>query len=225
MSKKLLLIVLFGAFLLSGNTLVFGNSSAPTVYSYTGNNFDDVFGSYTTANSVSGSFTVASAFPADMPPTDISAQVLGYSFTDGINTFDESNSEICFFGIGLGTDSAGIPDMWVVMLCTPVAQVGDPVSILLTVSDNDGFGFIDAGQTTTCTAIENGTCTSTAVGDPTEGGLVEDLPGTWVRAEDPALGEANPIPALNSKTSMLVAILLGLTGLVSMRRRRVRGAK
>ncbi len=201
-------------------------ANAATTYTYTGNNFNSIEGTvYSTSDSVSGSFTVTSAFPANMNVIDIRQQVLSYSFTDGVNTFNESNSEICMtdmFGFWVGTDSNGDPNEWGITLCSPVSAVPNPAQLLI--SANAGEDFVaDGGISGTCTEVNEDGCIR--FDDVTEGGQIEGQPGTWAQQEEGALGEAAPIPALNTRTTILVAILLGLTGLVSVRRRKIMGSK
>jgi hypothetical protein len=199
-------------------------ANAAVVYTYTGNNFNEVFGGtdYSTSNSVSGSFTVASAFPANMPPTDVREQVLSYSFTDGVNTFNESNSEVCLTdevgGFGLGTDSNGDPYVWIITLCTPVSAVPSLVQVLISANLNDDIE-VDVGTTGSCTDMNEDGCTRFDKTD--EGGQIEGQPGTWASPNQ----EASAIPTLNTRAAILVATLLGLTGLVAVRRRKIMGSK
>ena len=166
---------------------------------------------------MSGSFTVASAFPADMDIVDISEQVLSYSFTDGVNTFNESNSEFCTnlaYGIWVGTDSNGNPDEWSVTICTPVSTVPYPVQLIMSLNAGDQF-VADAGGSGTCIGMNGDACDEFAPDESTDAGSILGQPGTWTQS-----GEAAPVPALNTRMAFLVAILLGLTGLVSVRRRK-----
>src|SRR5215469_14332604 len=82
---------------------------ASTTYTYTGTNYTLItnFTSCTTgpcanftgAMSVSGSFTLAAALPANFSLQDITPQLVSYSFSDGITTFANSdpNVRINFF--------------------------------------------------------------------------------------------------------------------------------
>ena len=71
---------------------------AATTYTYTGSNFtgfSSPAGSYDPTDRVTGSFTLGTPLPPNLPLTDISAQVLNYSFSDNVQTRTNNNSEIC----------------------------------------------------------------------------------------------------------------------------------
>ena len=194
-------------------------ANAATTYTYTGNNFDTVTGVYSTSDSVSGSFTVASIFPADMDTVDISQQVLSYSFTDGVNSLNESNSEFCTgfaYGIWVGTDSNGNLNEWSVSICTPVSTVPNPVELIMSLNAGDQL-IADAGGSSTCIGMDGDACDEFAPDDNTDSGAIQEQPGTWAQSGE---AEASPVPALNTRMAFLVAILLGLTGLVSVCRRK-----
>ena len=72
---------------------------AVTVYTYTGNNFLGIInntppdGTYTTSMNVTGSFTLQNALSANLPFSNIIADVLGFSFSDGRNTITNSECD------------------------------------------------------------------------------------------------------------------------------------
>lgn len=91
-------------------------SHAVTVYSYTSANFD-VFpvdatppsGSYTTAMNVSGNFTVAAPFAANLSGALPTSIFLDLSFTDGRQTINLANFDPIALGsfISVNTDALG----------------------------------------------------------------------------------------------------------------------
>ena len=87
-------------------------AKALVIYSYTGNNFDTIddftppAGSYDTSMSVSGSFTLAALLPSLFPVTDIRADVLSYSFSDGRQTLDDGNSTVSNFIMSTASDGS-----------------------------------------------------------------------------------------------------------------------
>jgi hypothetical protein len=92
------------------------SAKADTIYTYTGNPFNKFsapqFACPPICN-ISGSFTLANGLGPDFgsPPFGFDTITpLSYDFTDGVNSFTESNSTILFFSIG--TDINGIPDAW-----------------------------------------------------------------------------------------------------------------
>jgi hypothetical protein len=81
-------------------------SAQITTYGYQGPDFNEFSTPpYTGATHISGSFQVATPLPPNQPLTDISQQLLDFSFNDGVNTRKLSDSQICRFQIG--TNAAG----------------------------------------------------------------------------------------------------------------------
>lgn len=85
-----------------------------TTYTYIGNSFTHFTTSpspYSTANSVTGFFTMASPVAADLALADLTADVLSFSFTDGtINTITSAGGGR--FYLLLSTDSGGTITAW-----------------------------------------------------------------------------------------------------------------
>lgn len=204
--------------------LLIGNYAyaATYTYTYTGNNFDQVVGEYSTSDSVSGSFTVAAALPADTSLGDISQQVLSYSFTDGVNTFNESNSEFCTLlvkGIWVSTDSNGNPNEWSVSICSPVSTVPSPVQLIFSLNAGDDF-VADAGGDTTCTGMDGDACDQFGPGLDSNSGVIEGQAGTWMGSATPAPAPTlTPIPTLSQWSLILLALVLGTLGIARIRRR------
>ena len=81
---------------------------ATATYTFTGPPFDDFFGSgYTAAMRVTGSFTTLAPLPANMPNSNIWAQVISYSFSDGVNTIASSDPKAVVGRFYATTDGAG----------------------------------------------------------------------------------------------------------------------
>ena len=93
--KFFAMVMLFG---IAASGLTPSPAKAVVIHSYTGKNFDTFrdtqppLGSYDAMMSVSGIFTVAAPLLSLGSLTDISASVLSYSFSDGRQTLDDSNS-------------------------------------------------------------------------------------------------------------------------------------
>lgn len=103
--------------------LLAGSASAAAIYSYTGNPFsrfqdtEAIPGAYTTSNSVQGSFTVASELPANLNGVVVTPDVLGFSFTDGRQTFTDS-TPLALEVIQVSTDAQGAIVAWQILLKT-----------------------------------------------------------------------------------------------------------
>jgi len=86
-------------------------------YTYTGQNYTTIFGNpgETTANNVSGSFTFSSALPAnDAFLANVLADptLVSWSFTDGVDTYSNTNFDPNNTNMYLGTDSLGNIYSW-----------------------------------------------------------------------------------------------------------------
>jgi len=109
---KLLSTKLLGALAASAFTIPLVASTV--TYTYTGNDFESVFGPvYTMNDFVSGSFTVATALPDNM--TEGAITPTSYSFTDQTQTFDSTSppTDVTFL---IGTDASGQIVAWDIVL-------------------------------------------------------------------------------------------------------------
>ena len=132
-------------------------AKALAIYSYIGNDFTSIVdgtlptGSYTTSMSVSGSFTVAAPLLSLSLLTDISTQVLSFSFSDGRNTLVPASTDIATFKFI--TDSFGAPTSWQISLdrlFTSPSIVGQQTS---EISSFTGFG--DGGVIRECVELDS----------------------------------------------------------------------
>lgn len=143
-----------------------GTAQAIATYTYVGNNFDEirttpsVIGTYTTTQSVSGSFTLGAAIGANARRFDASDLVTTFSFTDGRQTFDETTNLSRLF-INVDTDAAGDIVAWRVVLQRRDIR---PLDAIETV--NFGITVQDLGsQQSSAIAIDRG--------------RIRNAPGTW----------------------------------------------
>jgi len=152
-----------------------------TTYNYTGPTYNFVGAPYTTSMSITGSFTTASPLPANMPITDIgplgSNLVTAWSFNDGINSYDQTNS-VVFPPAGLtfriGTDASGNITSFAIQLEKPlpphiVTQLMSAIT-LTTIGGNQSQGL----NATPCLTLSGNVCASMAAasqfGDSTGSG-------------------------------------------------------
>ena len=87
-------------------------STAPT-YTYTGNDFSSFVGSwptFSTSDSIHGSFTFSSPLTDNMALTNEAGnpELTSFSFTDDTKVYDLSTVQVLY----LGTDSSGSIDQW-----------------------------------------------------------------------------------------------------------------
>lgn len=106
-------------------------------YTYQGNPFTTAFAPYTTAMSISGSFVVSAPL-APSSTTDLSGSLLAYSFFDGVEGSDSTNSLICQFSVT--TNAAGAITGWNIWLRE--SGGADPQHSLETRDTTDLAGFL-----------------------------------------------------------------------------------
>jgi hypothetical protein len=126
---------------------------ADTVYTYTGNDFN-TFSSptvFTSADSLTGSFTVATPLGANL---EVQLQPVSFSFSDGVETFTQANTTASS-NLVVFTDASGDILAW------DISLISSDSTNVLTSDDN----FIDEGF-----ALVNGVA---------ESGFVEHDSGTW----------------------------------------------
>jgi len=99
---------------------------ADVTYTYTG---DDLgpdnpfsFSPYVSGDKVTGYFTVATPFGDSQSLTDVTALVTGFSFSDGLQTFN-SSSTLTTEVFQVQTDLAGAIDAWGVILANGGDQI------------------------------------------------------------------------------------------------------
>jgi hypothetical protein len=214
MLRKLVL-TLFTLFFFSDTVL------AAVTYTYQGNAFDGFStppGSYSTSNMITGSFTLAAPLAPNLPASNIRSQVLSYSFSDGVNTFNDINSVICGWSVMtflVGTDANGDINTWGIDLCTPVSKVNDPFNNVTTISGLLSV-FADTGiSSATCTTVTNGLCTEVNIFNATSG-YNEDNPGTWTTHRQIALS----VPTMTQWGMMIFIVFGGLGAIYFLRRKR-----
>jgi hypothetical protein len=155
MDMKFIAAAMAGALALS--CAVVEQARAVTVYTYTGNNFpsggiEDVTppnGAYTTSMSVTGSFTLQNPLSANLPLTDITADILSFSFSDGRHMFTNLNAGIPFLIIG--TNPLGNIDAWDVRLVSGSGHFPDVGSQRWQIDSDSGS---DVVQTRECIVTE-----------------------------------------------------------------------
>ncbi len=203
--KSFAFIALFG-FAALGMTS--SPAKALAIYSYTGNNFNEITndnppaGSYDTTMSVTGSFTVVAPLLNLSASTDISALVLSFSFNDGRQTLDHTNTSTA--GFFLSTDVNGLPLIWGIELA-----INYPFPALIynrtIITSNSGLP-VDFGVIRICdpASLTPDPCLGTFTHDV---GKVLSDPGVWTVTSVP-------------EPSTLLLFGVGLAGLAGIRRRR-----
>ena len=207
---------MFSRYLVLGVLLLLSTLATAATYTYTGVPYTTATGAYTTAMSINGSFDTATPLPANMPPTAIgpsgSNLVTSWSFNDGVNTLNNTNSmelygSATFFEVG--TDAAGQINAFNIGFMSPLAPhtAGQPMN---------GIYFSAIQQATSaapCTSVNNGVCTS--IPTSTANWATSPAAGTW---EAPTTTQGGP-KSIPTMSIWGLGILASLVALIGMRRR------
>ena len=178
--KWMLAATLFGAS---------GAANAQVTYTYTGQDFQSATAPYTTSDSVSGSFTLASALAANFSGLVTPS---AFSFSDGVDTITNTNYDAAESYLFIQTNGAKQIEYWTVDLLDPSLSEAS----ILTLNDG-GFIFThDDG--------------SNNMGH--EGGINTNEPGTWTV-------HAAPAPEIDATSAASgLALLAGALGILRGRR-------
>ena len=134
-------------------------ASAEMTYSYSGSDFDTLFGvdnPFTTADSVSGFFTVPEPLAADLLDSPISSDVTDFAFSAGTLSFDPVSFPGGVPPIYVSTDEFGSIMSWYVLV-DGIDTLPDSTIVretILTAFDAPGFlGVSDSDVAQTCTLV------------------------------------------------------------------------
>jgi hypothetical protein len=193
---------------------------ANVVYSYTGNPYADITdlpfpeGTFDTTMRVSGSFELAAALPANLPMTDITADVLAFSFANGRSTLTQVDPLLTLFFF-VQTDATGRIEVWdvIVQQTLTLTPLGDADIAISTQNDTAGLlglsGVEDRGMLLKCDppGVPRGLCVSLA-----DEATVDAVPGAWTSSVT-----APPVP--EPSTVALTMVGLGWLAVATKRRR------
>jgi hypothetical protein len=200
--------IVFTLFLL----LAASSARADVIYTYVGNPFADVVdlpfppGTFDTSMKVTGSFELADALPADLPLTDISGDVLAFSFSNGRSTLTESDPNLLalFF---VQTNASGEITVWDIILqqTLTLTPLGDHDTQVFTQNDPTGLlgisAVADRGALMMCDppGVPRGICASLE-----DSATISDTPGLWSSSATPP-----PVPVPEPATVSLLTLALG----------------
>jgi len=193
-------------------TYTFSSSNYSTITNFTSCSVGPC-ASYTSAMHISGSFTLAAALPPNFSgATDISSQIIAYSFSDGITTYANTDPKARIYQWSLVTDGSGnitiggiLIELW--QTGTSPHAVGDRFTLI----NLNGPSINQAENNLRCSTVGGGTASgvtdlcvlgasdaSTSIASSTSGSFSGGTP-------------AVPPPATPAPPSLLL-MLAGLTG-------------
>ena len=196
-------------------TLFWGQALRAETYTYTGPNFTEVAGAYTTSMSVTISFTTSVPIPPDQTGYEIGPLLTSWSMSDGVNTLQKGPD--FYISTSLDTDSDGhIVGGWVVgtyTLSVP-PTTGDIVDDIYILSSNPTLNRGNDGSV--CTADDGQQCTSY---DRASYGLVEAY-GEWtgggVLPVEPPVSVTS-VPTLTNWALIILSMLIVLVAIANGR--------
>jgi len=148
-------------------------AAALEIYTYTGNTYDSVSGSYTTSMRITGSIQTPVPLGPNLILQDVSAGILSYSFNDGLQTLAGGTPAAASFLFS--TDAAGVIVDWTVQLSgSPGAIVsnGPPVPGSDIIDSGSGLGGFGRVTGTGSGATAQGSWVHVFVPEPSTAGLL-----------------------------------------------------
>ena len=187
--------------------LVSGYAHAVT-YTFTGGNFTNVSGPYTTAMRITGTLITSTPIPPNYSG-DLSGLLASWSFNDGVQTIDSANGAFhpnrTFY---VGTDGSGnINSFEIFAMHLPLGTAIGDLDDYINLEWLGQHAYID----TPCFDVQGGYCLNWSGG---ESGHAPPVTAVWVTSDLPI----PPIPTMTQWSLMLLALLLGMVGIVRVRR-------
>jgi len=180
-------------------------------YTYTGANYTDANGAYTTAMRMTGIFTTSSPIPPNFAG-DISGIITSWSFSDGVQTINNTNGLFHpNFPPAATTDASGnLTSAKLLIHRVPISTTIGGTEDFIWTSGPINIAVVDA----VCQSVNDGYCDNW---NESSDWASSDVPGIW-ETYIPPTTLTTPIPTMAQWALMLMALLLGLIGITRIRR-------
>ena len=191
-----------------GILILLSNVAAADTYTYTGVLYTTAAGTYTTAMSITGSFDTASPLPANMASTEIgpsgSNLVTSWSFNDGVNTLDNTNSMELYAGaqyFTVATDATGQITLFQIGVMSPMA----PHTVSQAMNAIYFSDYQQAVSAAPCSTVVSDVCVSIPGASTNYG--ESSTSGTWAAVPSEPVA---PVPTTSQWALILLSMLIGL---------------
>lgn len=209
---------------------------ASATYTFTSTNYSGVTtftscavgpcANYTTSMHITGSFTLASALPPNFSgATDISSQITAYSFSDGINTYANTDPNARIYQFNIATDGTGNISVGSILLevwqsGTSPHSAGDRVTLV----NLNGPTINQSENNLGCTMVTNGGTGSGvadvcqfASSDGSSSAASSDM-GSYSGPSGGGGGGPTAVPTLGEWGMIFLTVLLGGFAWLRLRR-------
>ena len=201
--------------ILFGVLLLVSGYAAGATYTYSGVSYTVASGAYTTSMKINGSFTTTAPLPPNLSMVEIGPGaaeplVTSWSFSDGVNSYTNSNSMLLYgsasyFAVSTGV-SGEITDFTIGFMSPPGTHtVGQPIN---------GIYFSSIQQATSaepCNVVTSNICTAISAGGANY--AESTLGGTFSHSE------LSAIPTFSEWGMIFMASLMAMFGIRRMRRK------
>jgi len=188
-------------------------SQANTIYTFTGPTYTSISNyascsapncsTYTASMRTTGSFTVSSPLQPNLSMSDISPQVLSWSFNDGANTISSSGRSAWSPSIKISTDSNGYIISSIINLSNwqTTAGVNKYLNRVLI-----GTGGGASNSAYLCNEIINSTECGIVSSNPSSSQALYNTDGAWVSSTTPI--PSNPIPTMSEWAQIAMMLII-----------------
>jgi hypothetical protein len=188
--------------------LLISNYAYAATYTYTGSNFTTVAGVYTTNMRITGIINTSPPIPPNSSSLDISPILTSWSFNDGVSTISSANG-IFFKGEipRFSTDGEGniTGYHWLVISSPVIPAIGDLNDLIMVTETKDSVL-----SDLVCNSLTDGFCSDWSLG---ASHAETSIQGVWATSTP-----STPVPTLSQWSLMLLALMLGLVGVLRVRR-------